>query len=309
MKDFEAYLFVHFIGNQQTTEEEQVYFSLSKNGINWKTLNECKPVLMSDIGDKGIRDPHLVRGKDRFYILATDLSVYNRGLTNAKDCWQKCREEGSRNIIIWESVDLVTWSKARTVELATKESGCCWAPETIYDEVTDSYMVFWASTTPDTGYTDGRMYRSFTKDFITFSEPELYIKKKDRIIDTTFIQDKGVYYRISANNTTGQIMMEYSNSLDNDTFQPLKYTLDGKDPSEFGAFEGPTGCKVNGEEKWCILLDKIGKTQEYYMFETTDFSSGDFKSVDKCTHDVNFRHGTIVPISMDEYDRLLDAYK
>ena len=45
-----GYLFVHFTGEQQYGE--QIYFSISRDGLHWKDLNGHRPVLYSDIGEK-----------------------------------------------------------------------------------------------------------------------------------------------------------------------------------------------------------------------------------------------------------------
>jgi hypothetical protein len=39
-KNMGAYLFVHFIGTESKETHEQLYFSVSKDGIEWKTLNK-----------------------------------------------------------------------------------------------------------------------------------------------------------------------------------------------------------------------------------------------------------------------------
>ena len=46
-----GYLFVHFTGEQQY--EEEIYFSISRDGLHWKELKGRRPVLYSDIGEKG----------------------------------------------------------------------------------------------------------------------------------------------------------------------------------------------------------------------------------------------------------------
>ena len=54
-----GYLFVHFIGEQK--DGEQIYFSLSKEGLFWRDLNNGKPILCSRIGEKG-RESHKMKG-------------------------------------------------------------------------------------------------------------------------------------------------------------------------------------------------------------------------------------------------------
>ena len=73
-----AYLLVHFTG--QSARGEQIYFSVSEDGLDWTDLNNSEPVLVSTLGDKGVRDPAIVRSPDgkKFYLLATDLRIANR---------------------------------------------------------------------------------------------------------------------------------------------------------------------------------------------------------------------------------------
>ena len=96
-----GYLFVHFTGEQK--DGEQIYFSVSRDGLHWTDLNDGKPVLYSHIGECGVRDPCPVKNplNGRYYLIATDLR-FEKG-----EGWQAAQERGSRDIIIWESEDLV----------------------------------------------------------------------------------------------------------------------------------------------------------------------------------------------------------
>ena len=47
-----CYLFVHFIG-EQSAHSEQVYFSVSPDGLHWQDLNQGQPVLCSSIVETG----------------------------------------------------------------------------------------------------------------------------------------------------------------------------------------------------------------------------------------------------------------
>ncbi len=51
------FLFAHFIGESRLGE--QVYFSISKDGNHFYDLNAGNPILISNIGEKGARDPFL----------------------------------------------------------------------------------------------------------------------------------------------------------------------------------------------------------------------------------------------------------
>lgn len=97
---------------QNQVRQRQIYFSVSRDGMHWKNLGNG-PVLVSDVGEKGVRDPFIVRSRiDRkFHIIATDLRI-----ANGKG-WDTAQYEGSTGLITWESEDLINWSKAQRVEM------------------------------------------------------------------------------------------------------------------------------------------------------------------------------------------------
>ena len=65
-----AYLFVHF-KEKITTDGEQVYFSVSKNGYDWEKLNSGEPVLISKMGTGGCRDIEIARLKNGGFVIIT----------------------------------------------------------------------------------------------------------------------------------------------------------------------------------------------------------------------------------------------
>ena len=75
MAAYTGYLFVHFTGEEKLGE--QIYFALSRDGLHWMDLNEGKPVLVSDIGEAGVRDPFILRNplNGKYVIIATDLRI------------------------------------------------------------------------------------------------------------------------------------------------------------------------------------------------------------------------------------------
>jgi len=168
----------HFIGEQP--DGEQVYFSYSEDGLHWKDLNAGLPVLRSELGEKGVRDPFLVRSpkEDKFYLIATDLRI-----ANGKG-WSAASNAGSRDVIIWESADLVHWSSPWAVTLGVPGAGCVWAPEAIYDEAADDFLVFWASATqePQENERKQKIYSARTRDFRSFTAPEKYIERENHIM-------------------------------------------------------------------------------------------------------------------------------
>ncbi|MCD8049642.1 MAG: glycoside hydrolase family 43 protein [Clostridia bacterium] len=295
----EAFLFVHFIDKKYNTAlSEQIYFSVSRDGLTWKTLNSENPVLISQVGERGIRDPFILRSKDgsRYYIIGTDLNVHLR-----PDSWATCTQNGSRDILVWESEDLINWSDVRVCTVAPEDAGCAWAPEAIYDEINDNYMVFWASKT-NKGRGKHKIFQSRTKDFKTFTPPELYIERDSDVIDTDIIESDGYYYRFSKDETNKCILVERARSLDGE-FETISSNL----CTVFGV-EDPQCFKLS-DGRWCLLLDEYRTNNGYAPYVTEDLGSGIFvKDSEKFRTTVKFRHGGVIPISMEEYDRLIATY-
>ncbi len=308
LDDMGAYLFVHFVGTESSADCEQIYFSVSKDGANWETLNYGEPVLKSSIGEMGVRDPHIIRSPegDRFFLIATDLSIYNRRDDSGR--WSTCQTKGSKSIVVWESENLTDWSEARLVKVAVDDAGCTWAPESVYDDASGRYMVFWASKVGSDNYAKQRVYRSYTRDFKHFTEPEIYIEDDSDNIDTTFIKEGGTYYRFTKNESTSAVIMEKSDSLDGKFEAVSTYTLNGTAGNTVTGYEGPTAYKINGENKWCLLLDYYSKSQGYKPFMTNDISKGEFTSASDFNFDMTYRHGTVMPITSAEYDALVKKY-
>ena len=298
-KEDYAYLFVHFINEDKNTEDsEQIYFSVSEDGLKWDTLNGRKPILTSKLGELGVRDPFIIRSpkENKFYVIGTDLSIYY-----IKD-WEQVQKSGSQAIMVWESEDLVNWSEQRMVKVGPATTGCVWAPEAIYDKETEDFFVFWAART-NYGADKQRIFCSRTKDFKTFTEPEVYIERENHVIDTTIIEEGGKYYRFSKDETTKTILAEVSDSL-----QGQFTSIDTNLKDVFGV-EGPECFKLKGENRWCLLLDHFAKEGKYFPYYTEDLATAQFTIDTKEFYiPVNAKHGGVMVITMEEYKALVEAY-
>lgn len=210
--DYQGYLFGHFIG-EGAGDQEQIYFAVSDDGLNFKDMNGGKPILISGVGERGVRDPYLYRSPegDRFFLVATDLSIYNRGgWFQNEQGYYDASTTGSHFLVLWESLDLVNWGEPKLLNVAPENAGMAWAPEMIYHEETGDYIIFFASSimNPETKYKakPNAIYYVATRDFVHFSETKLFIDnqtdnaaegKPREIIDTTVIKIGDVYYSAS----------------------------------------------------------------------------------------------------------------
>ena len=59
-----AYLFSHFT-NDGKEDKEQIWFSVSRDGLNWTDLGSDEPLLYSSKGTTGIRDPFVLYDEKR----------------------------------------------------------------------------------------------------------------------------------------------------------------------------------------------------------------------------------------------------
>ena len=207
--------------------------------------------------------------------------------------------------MIWESSDLINWSEQRMVKIAADNAGCTWAPESVYDKEDGDYMVFWASTESDDQYAKQRIYYSKTKDFMDFTEAQLYIEKEAQIIDTTIIEHNSKYYRFSKNETTKSIIMEVCDTLMGDFDTITSFSL-----KDISGYEGPVCYQLNGENKWCLLVDAYATGQGYKCFVTSDLTTGDFTRFESgFATPYKFRHGAVIAITIDEYEHLMKAWE
>ncbi|MCR4745823.1 MAG: Ig-like domain-containing protein, partial [Lachnospiraceae bacterium] len=304
--DPEDYIFVHFVGETYPTADtdEQIYFSSSKDGRNFTILNNGKPVLTSGLGEGGMRDPSIIRSPegDKFYLLATDLSIYTRMKTDSTP-WPESGVNGSHSIMVYESTDLVNWSDQRMVEVAADNAGMAWAPEAVYDEDKGEYFVFWSSTNSDDSYAKHRVYCATTRDFYTFSEPQIWIENKYATIDTSVIKVGDWYYRISKNESTGYEFMEKSQELMGDW-----ESVDSSFLSSTSGVEGGMIYKMNKDdaadadvEEYCMILDRFATSKGYFPATTTDIASGDFTAATDYSYPSKMRHGSVLPITAEEY--------
>lgn len=291
------YIFAYFIGDG--AGQEKIFFASSRDGLNWEELNDAQPVMESEIGTKGLRDPFIIRSPegDKFYLIATDLQVA------AGEGWTAAQERGSQAIMVWESDDLVNWTEQRMATISAGiEAGCTWAPEIFYDDATGEYMVFWSSKIKSLEYDKQRVYYCKTRDFYTFTEPQVWINESHSTIDTTVVRDDdGTYYRFTKNESKTYIYLEKSDSLLGEWEMVNSNIASG--------VEGPCSFAFNEDDiegagaKWCLLLDAFG-AGGYYPMITDDLAGGKFTKI-SANLPARPRHGTVMNITADEYKAVM----
>lgn len=293
-----AYLFTHFTSTN--LDDETVWLSVSKDGLHWKDLGNDKPFLVSKVGSTGIRDPFIIYDENlkKYFIVATDLK------TGPEGDWYAYSHKASKSIVIWESDDLINWSDERLVRVGVENAGCVWAPEAVFCKERGEWMVFFASNVDD----KHRIFACFTKDFVNFSETFEYINMEKDVIDTTIVWDKGYYYRFSKDEVSKCIIIQRAKELLSDDFEDIHCeALDG-----FFGLEGPEIFYIDDMKKWCLIADNYHGNHGYLPFIADDLEKADFRLLDKSEYDMGKRkkrHGGVIKISDDEYDRLINFFE
>ena len=289
-----GYLFVSFTDGRE--DGEQVYFAISRDGLHFKDLNGGNPILVSDIGEMGVRDPFLIRDvhhPSHFYLIATDLRI-----ANGKG-WEAAQYAGSRKMLIWESEDLLHWSRVRSVEIGVEGAGCVWAPEAIYDKKRDAYLVFFASMVEK----KQRIYAAYTTDFKAFSKPKIYIERDNHVIDTTIIFDGEWYYRFSKDESKKVIIIERGDDLMGDFEEISSKTL-----KNLYGVEGPECFYLTSQGKWCLIVDRFMEQLGYLPILCENLTEGELSIMKEGSYDfgtLKKRHGGVLAITEEEYIRLL----
>lgn len=302
-----AYLFTYFTGN--APEQEQVCYALSDDGYNFTPLNNGEPIIASDtIALTGcVRDPHILRAEDgkTFYMVLTDMKSSLGWASN-------------RGLILLKSTDLINWEHhaihfPTTYPKAWRNVIRVWAPETIYDKQAGKYMVFYSlRTSADDSY--DRIYYSYANaDFTALEgEPHHLFDAGQATIDGDIVfNDKDRLYHLFYKSEAGKgIFQATAKTLTEQNEQPTasQWTkIPGNVEQTEERVEGVGVCRtINGKE-WIVMYDCY--TDGHYQFcRSKDLKT--FQKVQDTETKGKFtpRHGTIIPITQAEKDRLLKAF-
>jgi hypothetical protein len=308
---FDAYLLA-FFRSEETEDGEQLRFAVSNGATptGWTELNDAAPVLISDLGEGGVRDPFLVRDarRDRYVVIATDLRTW------PDHDWSRATRHGSRSIVVWESPDLVHWDAPRLVEIAPAEAGNTWAPKAFWSEARQRWLVFWASALFGPGDdrargTYQRIMVAETEDFRTFGPAGIHLDLGHDVIDLTFLNDGDDWYRFSANahvpggspDIGHHIFMEHGSAPERPDYEPLTIDI-GKDVMRRA--EGPAVVPAVDGAGWYLLADEFG-LRGYQLFHATDLATGEWTHLPDAALPPGARHGSLLPITAQERERML----
>lgn len=306
--EFSRYLFTYFTRTGDL--QEYLRFGLSRDAVNWRALNNNKPVLASDTiaYSHGIRDPFLLRGQNgEFLIVCTDMN-------SERDGW------GSNpGIVMLRSEDLVHWTHSY-VHLPAQyhnfsDARFVWAPEVIYDENEGRYMVYF---TLQRNYESGPKYNTYyayaNDDFTDFiSEPKLLFAAKYYSIDNDIIKGpdgkwhlfyKGATFDSNGNEKQHGILRAVSDNLTGPYKEDFVF-LDAY-ANTSTAVEGSSTFKLIGQQKYILMYDVYQEGR--FEFQTSTDLWNWTKEPQSFTKDFMPCHGSVIPITLEEAKRLVEAF-
>lgn len=290
------YLFSYFRGNG----EDGLHLAHSTDGMVWRPLRGDSSFLAPAVGrERLMRDPSILRATDGTFHMVWTPGWFEQGIGYAS------------------SRDLVRWSEQRYLPVMAHEPTAlnAWAPELFYDDTTDEYLIFWASTIPGRyPATEGqqvspehptglnhRMYYVRTRDFETFSDTRLFYEPGFNVIDATIVK-AGSRYAMFLKDETNTPFTPQKNIRVAFADRP-QGPYGPPSPPITGAYwaEGPTALRVDG--RWHVYFDKYIE-QRYGVVVSDDLREWTDLS-ERLSMPAGMRHGTAFEVPASFARRML----
>ncbi|UZJ54914.1 hypothetical protein CBS101457_004234 [Exobasidium rhododendri] len=293
------------------TEQINAILSNGNNALNFQFLNGGRPILSSNVGRNHTRDPFLLRAQNNegYYILATDNSLK---LLNGN--WDYGNKHSSRQITVYKSKgnSLTEWEDPYlSPELMNWQSGGVSAPEAIWDEKEQKYLVTFSSNLFDEKDTkkaqkpsEAQVYYSYTTDFKSFSTAKPYYTiKNGGAVDMTIARlPDDSYIRFFRNDTNAELKV--TGQISHDGLQGRWQVL------------SPTQPYINTEDKNggpLVFLDNENPAlvhvwidnfaTAYRAYESADLKRG-FTPSQAPNFLKDMKQGTVIGITQKELDQI-----
>lgn len=322
-----GYLMVHFVEDSKGYAEK-IYMDISRGDDpqQWEPLNGRNPILASNLGKTGVRDPFLTYNPETntYYILGTDLRVF--GGDNAG--WDVWRRNYSTMMNVWESKDLITWNQLRQFDVSLGKDGrkkanlgMMWAPEATwvedyYGKGQGAFVVYWSSRNyEDEAQTQGgkvsKIMWGATTDFTqdTWEFGGVFLDGGSAgWIDTTIAQNGDKTYHITKSSKE-EIIMEVTTDKEwwKETAGWTRIQSNiGK--SRFGSVEGPAVFKDHSNEgRWYLFVDDL-PTPGYRPMVSENLDKG-WEYLDSPDYYLTpyTKHGGVISLTKKQYDSIRNA--
>lgn len=349
----DKYLFAYFTGN----DDQNVRLAVSDDGYNFESLNGNTKILRNDpsacypstttntgIGSSNAaRDPFIMQKADGsgYYVIATDLDITGpRGYSNTK-------------LLVWDIANLADIGETQPWNVETcdwipnysdvyKDGSFdfyAWAPEAIWDEEAQMYMMYWSSSMIyykkgtlgiGAGWESNaqkRLYYAYTSDFKTFyadsaktkelgtgNAPNMLFDYDFTSIDADITYDGNLYYMYFKHEDDKDIYYAVSDKASGPYCGPKKLDVgyyDSKSIEGVQVYQLYDGnYNLVGD---CYEEDKNGYKYDGYFvtLSSTTGLAGFDANVNDNPGNMNYltpRHGCIVNITTKEYKDLISKY-
>lgn len=309
-----AYLFAYFRNDAKSTNGENIFYAVSKDGYNYESLNGGVPVANASQGTGHSRDPYIMKAQDgaeyKYYMVATDANTTNN--------------YNNTGLHTWGSNDLIHWDELANPQFATNKGGgsktitnMCWAPEAIWDPVAGKYMVYFSSNEADSAANESsKIWYSYTSDFKNFDEKQLLFDPGYGVIDADITPYKNGYvmmYKKEAKSDPGSKKVWYTFKTGKSPSNSDGVEYDAANAKIFESAtetqaEGPQVFPISGTSSYGVLVDYFSNGGFGFSY-TSDFENYSKISADNCSiNHLNPSHGCVIPISDMEYYNLSQAF-
>ena len=252
------YLFTYFIN---TNDQAGARIAISSDGVNWQKINNEQPIFSPTISNEHrARDPYTCYDSRTgvFHLVwTTGWTQKSIGYAAVKDLrdWNNCVQ------------------KALPVGVKIPDCACTWAPEIFYDDVKDSFMIYWST---ERGTNGKRSYYCMTKDFKTISDPVLFFDPGYSVIDNDILKvDNTTYYMFFKDERTASEAGKQSKNIHYVTAsrpQGPWTPAAGSDAITDPGCEGPSAIKIGNE--YCVYFDPyFDFSSTYRMIKVTDLAT------------------------------------
>ena len=254
---------------------EGLRFIYSYDGLKWDSIQGV--FLRPAVGQqKVMRDPSIVKGPDGTFHLVWTSS------------WR-----GDQGFGYSSSKDLIHWTPQRFIATGMDTTTVnTWAPELFYDDVKRQFIVVWASCVPgkfpdyqEDHKNNHRLYYLITKDFKTFSKPQLFYDPGFSAIDATLVKrDRNDYVMVVKDNSRPMrnIKVAFAKS-------PYGPWSAASEPFTEQFTEGPSTAKVGD---WYYIYYDSYRHKIYGAHRTKDFKTFQ-NQTGTVIFPVGHKHGTV----------------
>lgn len=288
------YLFAYFTDKNEN--RNGLHLAWSDDGYKWHSIGPEYSFLKCDYGtwyaDKRMRDPFILKGPDGLWHCIWTLNWDGNAIGYAS------------------SPDLIHWSRQSYPKVMEGyEVRNCWAPEMVYDDEKQQYVIFWASTIKENGVWitepgekyDHRMYYTTTKDFKTYTPAKLFFDPGHNVIDATIRKKDGKYYMLYKDERIypkprKELLVAVAEHAEG------PYIPTGDEPFAVDWVEGPAVCPLP-DDTYVVYMDAYTR-HRYEAKQTRDFRNWE-DVTERISIPANAKHGSIISVTKAFVDNLI----